>query len=100
MGKLTRFTDPTTNKTLTDVELIFNTDSFDTVHDNEWEGEVNPDGHSRLNEQAWIDRYEYEASLIFYILKNNPNIKNILELGSGPGVLSQHILKKYSQYLM
>ena len=95
MGKLTRFTDPTTNKTLTDVELIFNTDSFDTVHDNEWEGEVNPDGHSRLNEQAWIDRYEYEASLIFYILKNNPNIKNILELGSGPGVLSQHILKKY-----
>ncbi len=95
MGYLTRLIHPETGKPVTYTEIDFNVSSFDTLHDNEWEGEVNPDGHSRLEEQAWKDRYEYESKLILQVIKDNPKIKNVLELGSGPGVLSQYILSKH-----
>jgi len=72
-------------------EEIFDTEWFDTMHPHEWEGEATGEGHNRLNDQGWENRYDYEASLIINLIKENPNIKNVLELGSGPGVLSQKI---------
>jgi 2-polyprenyl-3-methyl-5-hydroxy-6-metoxy-1,4-benzoquinol methylase len=72
-------------------EEIFQTENFDTAHPNEWEEESKKKGHSRLEEEAWKDRYTYEASIINNLIKTNPHIKNVLELGSGPGVLSQKI---------
>ena len=50
MGYLSRLIDPLTNKLTTDVELIFNKDHFDTVHENEWGEELDSKKHSRLNE--------------------------------------------------
>ena len=67
-------------------EEIFNSDEFDTTHKNEWEDS------SRLKEPAWDERYTYEANLIHNVVKDNPHIKNVLEIGSGPGILSQKIL--------
>lgn len=67
-------------------EEMFNSSDFDTTHENEWED------FSRLSEPAWDQRYTYEANLIHNILKENSHIKNILEIGSGPGILSQKIL--------
>ena len=95
MGYLSRLIDPLTNKLTTNVELIFNKDQFDTVHENEWEEELDSKKHSRLNEEAWVERYDYESKLIDQVLQLYPNIKNVLELGSGPGVLSQKILEKH-----
>ena len=95
MGNLSRLIDPLTKNLTTDVEVIFNKDQFDTVHENEWEGELDPTAHSRLNEEAWVARYDYESKLIDQVLQLYPNIKNVLELGSGPGVLSQKILEKH-----
>ena len=77
--------------THTKFEEIFDTDSFDTMHPDEWSG----DSINRINEKAWQQRYDYEALLINNIIKENPHIKNILELGSGPGVLSQRIQEEY-----
>lgn len=71
-------------------EEIFNvyTDS-DTLDVNEW------CDSSRLKESAWETRYDYEASVISDVIGNNPTpIKNVLEVGSGPGVLSQKIQEK------
>ena len=76
----------------TNFEQIFNTDYFDTTHINEWEEENTKVGYSRLEEKAWDERYQYEASILNYLIKENPHIKNVLELGSGPGILSQKIL--------
>ena len=76
----------------TDFEQEFNTDSFDTMHPHEWAG----NSIERINEPAWEQRYDYEARLICNIIKENPHIKNVLELGSGPGVLSQKIQETYS----
>jgi 2-polyprenyl-3-methyl-5-hydroxy-6-metoxy-1,4-benzoquinol methylase len=56
---------------------------------NEWSEE---NGQSRIDDPSWIQRYEYEAAMILDICKENKYTK-ILELGSGPGVLGQHILK-------
>ena len=95
MANLSRLIDPITKNLTTDVEIIFNTDQFDTVHEDEWEGELDPTGHSRLNEEAWVARYDYESKLIDQVLELYPNIKNVLELGSCPGVLSQKILEKH-----
>ncbi len=67
-------------------EEIFNSDEFDTTHKNEWEDS------SRLKEPAWDERYTYEASLINGVIAENPHIKNVLEIGSGPGILSQKVL--------
>lgn len=74
--------------THTDFEQKFTMKDFDTAHPNEWEDA------GRLQEDAWQRRYQYEASVVGEILKQNPNIKNVLELGSGPGILSQMILKE------
>ena len=48
---------------------------------------------NRIFENSWDERYEYEADVITHIIKSN-NVKNIIELGSGPGVLCNKILKK------
>lgn len=71
-----------------DFEQRFTPSDFDTEHENEWENT------SRLEENAWKERYDYEASLILNVIEQNPHIKNVLELGSGPGVLSQTIQSK------
>ena len=70
-------------------EQNFNSKDFDTAHTNEWEDA------GRLQESAWQQRYEYEASLVAEVIKQNPHIKNVLELGSGPGILSQKILEHF-----
>ncbi len=66
-------------------EEIFNvyTDS-DTLNVNEW------DDTSRLKEHGWESRYEYEAEVILDVIKEM-TVNTILEVGSGPGVLSQKI---------
>jgi 2-polyprenyl-3-methyl-5-hydroxy-6-metoxy-1,4-benzoquinol methylase len=63
---------------------------MDTYHSHEW-----ADGGSleRIQEDAWVKRYQYEAQLISDTINQNHKIKNVLEIGSGPGVLSQEILK-------
>ena len=70
-------------------EQKFNFDQFDTAHSDEWKDD------DRIHEQGWDERYTYESNLIINLIDENPHIKNVLELGSGPGVLSQKILKKY-----
>lgn len=50
-------------------------------------------GDERINEQSWIDRYEYESDIISKLCTEN-DITKIIELGSGPGVLSSKILEK------
>lgn len=70
-------------------EESFDMTQFDTAHPNEWEGT------DRLQEEAWQQRYEYEACLICDVIKENPHIKNVLELGSGPGILSQKVQLEY-----
>lgn len=72
--------------THTNFEETFSTEHFDTAHTNEWEDA------GRLQEAAWQQRYDYEASLIVEVIKQNPHIKNVLEIGSGPGILSQKVL--------
>jgi SAM-dependent methyltransferase len=51
------------------------------------------DGDNRDKENSWTLRYEYESDIISSIINEN-NYKSILELGSGPGVLSQKIIEK------
>ena len=70
-------------------EQTFNSTEFDTAHTNEWEDA------GRLQESAWQQRYEYEASLVAEVIQQNPHIKNVLEIGSGPGILSQKILELF-----
>ena len=72
--------------THTNFEETFSTEHFDTAHTNEWEDA------GRLQEAAWQARYEYEAALVGEVILQNPHIKNVLEIGSGPGILSQKIL--------
>lgn len=63
---------------------------MDTYHSHEWEegGSLN-----RIDEQAWIERYKYEAILIQDVITRNPQTKTVLEIGSGPGVLSQKVME-------
>lgn len=75
--------------THTNFEEVFSMEQFDTDHSNEWEQT------GRLQEEAWQLRYEYEASILNMLIENNPHIKKVLELGSGPGVLSQKIVDKH-----
>jgi 2-polyprenyl-3-methyl-5-hydroxy-6-metoxy-1,4-benzoquinol methylase len=75
--------------THTEFEQNFTMKDFDTEHSNEWEDA------GRLQEVAWQQRYNYEASLIADVLKNNPHIQNVLEIGSGPGILSQKVLAEF-----
>ena len=72
-----------------DFEQKFSSKDFDTAHTNEWEDA------GRLQEGAWQARYEYEASIVSAVIQENPHIKNVLEIGSGPGVLSQKILEMH-----
>ena len=65
--------------------------NFDTEHANEWEET------GRLQEEAWQSRYEYEAALSVEVIQQNPHIKTVLEIGSGPGILSQKILKHFPE---
>jgi 2-polyprenyl-3-methyl-5-hydroxy-6-metoxy-1,4-benzoquinol methylase len=62
-------------------------ENFDTEAANEWESV------DRLQEQGWEERYDYEANLVIETINQNPEIKNVLEIGSGPGILSQKVLK-------
>ena len=77
-------------------EDIFDSTDFDTLHADEWDEK----SIGRLDEPGWDQRYEYESNLIDDILNNryeeleNKKISKVLELGSGPGMLSQKILKK------
>lgn len=57
--------------------------------ENEWQG----DDAERINEPSWQDRYKYESNLLTEVIKEN-NFKNVLEIGSGPGVLGQITLEK------
>ena len=57
----------------------------------EW-GENN--GSDRVDDPSWMQRYEYEASLIGGIISDN-GYKKILEIGSGPGVLGQLVQKNH-----
>jgi SAM-dependent methyltransferase len=49
------------------------------------------DSYNRIHDAAWIDRYNYEANIVNKIITDN-NIKKIIELGSGPGVLCNKVL--------
>ena len=70
-------------------ERDFTFDDFDTNMHDEWK-DASAD---RLKEPGWGNRYEYEAKLINSIVEQEKSIKSILEIGSGPGVLSQEVLK-------
>jgi len=67
-----------------DFEQTFTSNKLDTLENNEWENT------SRLAEQGWDNRYDYEAQLIRSVAEESTP-KTILEIGSGPGVLSQKI---------
>ena len=54
----------------------------------EWADELET---SRIDERSWIERYKYEAAAILEVIREN-NYTKVLELGSGPGMLSQYIL--------
>jgi len=71
---------------ITHNEFEYNHDSFnlENFNDNEWKITT------RLNEDSWKLRYDYEAKIISKVIKDN-NFKTILELGSGPGELSKLI---------
>jgi 2-polyprenyl-3-methyl-5-hydroxy-6-metoxy-1,4-benzoquinol methylase len=71
----------------TKFEETFNMTQFDTEHSNEWEDA------GRIQEDAWQERYAYEASILNEVIAENSHIKSVLELGPGPGVLSQKILE-------
>jgi SAM-dependent methyltransferase len=73
-------------------EPFFSMVDMDTYHSHEWESGGSLD---RIDEPAWIQRYEYESLLIDEVLKTNENIKTVLEIGSGPGVLCQQVLAKH-----
>lgn len=68
-------------------EKIFDWRSFDTFNQNEW-SDVD-----RLKESGWDNRYDYESDICKDIINEN-SFKSILEIGSGPGVLSQKIQSK------
>ena len=68
-------------------EDIYDVSQFDTMHEDEW----NEDSIGRLTEDSWDKRYDYESIIIDTIIQDNPNIKSVLELGPGPGILAQKV---------
>ena len=68
-------------------ENIYDVNKLDTYDLNEWSDT------ERLKEPGWQSRYEYEASIIIDSLSGK-KIKTVLEIGSGPGVLSQLVQSK------
>ena len=71
-------------------EDIYDVSQFDTLHADEWDKK----SIGRLDEPMWDQRYGYEASIIDLIIQNN-KIKNVLELGPGPGLLAQKVLANH-----
>lgn len=67
-----------------DFEHSFNAYKIDTLEADEWANTT------RLNEQGWDNRYDYEARMLYEVIQE-AKAKTILEIGSGPGVLSQKI---------
>jgi 2-polyprenyl-3-methyl-5-hydroxy-6-metoxy-1,4-benzoquinol methylase len=76
----------------TDYEQRFKYVHFDTEDTKEW-GDAG--SLARINEDAWVSRYLYESAIVDSIIEQNPHIKSVLELGSGPGKLSQLILQNH-----
>ena len=72
-------------------EDIYDVSQFDTMHEDEW----NEDSIGRLTEDSWDKRYDYESIIIDTIIQDNPNIKSVLELGPGPGILAQKVLANH-----
>ena len=62
-------------------------------HHFEFETEWTGEDVGRIDEPSWQLRYEHEANLLTSVIQDN-NFKTILELGSGPGELSQKIIDK------
>ena len=63
---------------------------FDKVRNvAEWDSEVSED---RIDEDTWQERYKQEARLVTHTL-NKYKCNKVLELGSGPGVLGQLVMK-------
>jgi 2-polyprenyl-3-methyl-5-hydroxy-6-metoxy-1,4-benzoquinol methylase len=58
--------------------------------DHEW---ISKDSANRIEDPSWVYRYDYESSILSQII-NEHKIKNILEVGSGPGTLCKSILDK------
>jgi 2-polyprenyl-3-methyl-5-hydroxy-6-metoxy-1,4-benzoquinol methylase len=67
-----------------DFEKNFDAFKIDTLETNEWENA------SRLGEQGWDNRYDYEAELVRELI-NESKVHTVLEIGSGPGILSQKV---------
>lgn len=70
-------------------EVLFNPKGFDTNDEQEWENV------ERIEDPEWEKRYDWETQLISQVIDTYGPIKNVLELGSGPGVLSQKLIEKY-----
>lgn len=63
-------------------------------NEDEWKNESETLGiqeECRIDIPSWQQRYEYEASVLTHIIKQN-NFKKIIEIGSGPGELGQKIM--------
>ena len=92
MKSISRLVHPKTGQLVDQAEIIFNSDEFDTLHEDEWKGEVDPEGYSRLEENPWKDRYEYESKLILQIIKDNPSWK-------APYLLASKCFEKNNQII-
>lgn len=68
----------------------FGKTAIEVVSPLEWADEIEV---SRIDESSWIQRYQYEADIISQLCLDNGH-KKVLELGSGPGLLSQYILER------
>jgi SAM-dependent methyltransferase len=64
----------------------------DTLNMNEWAG----DDTNRLKESGWDSRYDYESKLISEWI--GPNRNPILEIGPGPGMLSEKIQNLFPEW--
>lgn len=63
------------------------------ISDDEWSAELS---YKRIYEDSWELRYKYEASILNHIIADN-NVKKIIELGPGPGVLCNKVLQQHPQ---
>ena len=66
-----------------------------TTQPDEWKVE---ESIERIDEQSWESRYVHEAKLIQKHIDKH-NIKKVLELGSGPGVLGDKISRQNTDLL-
>jgi len=73
----------------------------DLSYTDEWflkpgEWDHDHDGLTKESELPWIHRYEHECDIIVPIIEEY-EVKKVIELGSGPGKLSQMILDKIDE---